>query len=395
MRHLIVKLMGIVLACTMCTVFAAPAIQTGADQTGKYLPLLKDKRVAVFANHSSRVGNEHLIDVLQKNGIQVAKIFVPEHGFRGDADDGDHIENAVDTKTGIPIVSLYGKKVKPDADDLKDVDILVFDIQDVGVRFYTFISSLQRLMEAAIENNKPLIILDRPNPNGFYVDGPVMNPKYKSFTGMQPIPIVHGMTVGEYAKMLVGEEWLDVEPKSRAKSLQLTIIPNANYTHKSYYEPPVPPSPNLPNIQSIYWYPTIGMLEGTEMSVGRGTATPFQVFGHPKLKTAFTFTPKSRVGATHPFYENQVCHGWNLAASKKETLRKIAGKLQIKMIIQAYKAFPDKAHFFPGLKSNGNPNSLAMQIRNGVSEAAIRKSWEPQLSEFKRIRKKYLMYPDF
>lgn len=381
-------------SCLGLTLFSP--IQTGADQTALYLPLLKNKKVAVFANHSSRVGSQHLIDVLRANGINVTKIFVPEHGFRGDADDGDTIKNTVDAKTGIPIISLYGNKVKPTPADLKNVDVLIFDIQDVGVRFYTFISSLQRLMEAAIENNKPLIILDRPNPNGFYVDGPVMNPKYKSFTGMQPIPIVHGMTVGEYANMLVGEEWLEVSPRSKAHSLKLTIIPNANYTHNSLYEPPVSPSPNLPSIQSIYWYPAIGMLEGTVMSVGRGTETPFQVFGHPKIAAAFTFVPVSRVGAKHPPYENQQCHGWNLAATKRETWRKIAGKLQIQYIIQAYQAYPDKKNFYPGFKLNEkNANTFAGQIYSGLSEEAIRKSWEPKLSEFKQIRKKYLLYPDF
>lgn len=370
-------------------------IQTGAEQTNLYLPLLQGKKVGVFVNQTSRVGKTHIIDVLLSHGVQVTKIFVPEHGFRGDADDGDKIENSKDAKTGIPIVSLYGHKVKPTANDLKDVDILIFDIQDVGVRFYTFISSLQRLMEAAVENNKPLIILDRPNPNGFYVDGPVMNPKYKSFTGMQPIPIVHGMTIGEYAKMLVGEEWLDVTPRSRAKSLMLTVIPNAHYTHKSLYEPPVPPSPNLPDIKSIYWYPSIGIMEGTAMSVGRGTAAPFQMFGHPDIRTAFTFIPSPREGARHPAYESRVCHGWNLAGSRSETLKKIDGKLQIQYLIAAYQAFPDKKRFFAIGNSDSDMNVLMRQIRDGLSESDIRKSWEPRLSEFKKIRKRYLLYPDF
>lgn len=368
-------------------------ILTGAERPALYLPLLQNKNVGLFVNHTSRVGQTQLVDFLRSKGIHVTKIFVPEHGFRGDTDAGGHVNNAVDSKTNIPIISLYGHKVKPSVDDLHDVDILVFDIQDVGVRFYTYIASLQRLMESALEHSLPLIILDRPNPNGFYVDGPVL--KTKSFTGLQPIPTVHGMTVGEYAKMLVGEQWLEVKPKTKAAQLQLIVIPNLNYTHKSLYEPPVSPSPNLPNIQSIYWYPSIGIMEGTILSVGRGTDKPFQVFGHPKLTTPFTFKPTSRVGAQNPPYENQVCHGWNLVGTKHETLKKIAGKLQIKYYIQAYQAYPDQKHFFPGSKPQKNKKKLSDQIRASMSEQAIRESWEPQLSEFKKIRKKYLLYSDF
>lgn len=369
-------------------------IQPGAFQTSMYLPLLKNKKVGLFINQSSLIRHVSLVDFLLKRSIHVTKIFVPEHGFRGNADDGDKISNSVDVKTGVPIISLYGKKTKPTAEDLKNVDVLVFDIQDVGVRFYTYISSLQRLMEAAVENNKSLIILDRPNPNGFYVDGPVLDPKYKSFTGLQPVPIVHGMTVGEYAKMLVGEEWLDVVPKSKAKQLKLTVIRNVNYTHKSLYEPLVRPSPNLPSIQSIYWYPTIGLLEGTIISVGRGTDKPFLQFGHPDYTTSFTFVPTTRMGATHPMYENQICHGWKLPENKQEILKTIDGKLQIKYLILAYQAFPDKNLFFP--KNNkGYPQSIIAQISSGMSVDEIRKSWEPKLSEFKKIRKKYLLYKDF
>jgi uncharacterized protein YbbC (DUF1343 family) len=368
------------------------AIQAGDYQTSLYLSLLKNKKVGLFVNQSAVIGKVQLVDFLHKRGIHIAKIFVPEHGFRGNADDGDTIKNSVDAKTGIPIISLYGKKVKPTAEDLQGVDILVFDIQDVGVRFYTFISSLQRLMEAAVENNKPLIILDRPNPNGFYVDGPVLDLKFKSFMGLQPIPIVHGMTVGEYARMLVGEQWLEVVPRSKAKQLKLTIIKNVNYTHKSLYEPPVKPSPNLPSIQSIYWYPTIGLLEGTIMSVGRGTNKPFQQFGHPRLTMPFTFIPRSRVGAKHPLYENQICHGWDLSGTKEEVLHQIKGKLQIKYLIKVYQSFPDKKLFLP---DKSYPNNLFSQISLGMSEQEIRNSWEPKLSEFKKIRKKYLLYPDF
>lgn len=376
--------------------FTAPqTIHPGADQINAYLPLLKGKRVGVFANQTSLVGKKHLIDVLLAHGIEVTKIFVPEHGFRGDADAGNHIKNSTDPKTGIPIVSLYGGKLKPNATDLADVDILVFDIQDVGVRFYTYISSLQKYMEAALENDKPLIILDRPNPNGFYVDGPVLDAKNKSFTGMQPIPIVYGMTEGEYAKMLVGQEWLDVTPKSRAHDLQLTVIPCKNYTHNSLYAPPVPPSPNLPNIQSIYLYPTIGLMESTILSVGRGTNTPFQVFGHPALKTHFTFTPKPKPGAMSPEFENKVCHGWHIFGSKKDVLKVINNKLQIKYLIMAYNAFPNKNRFFGHSIAHTNGTNMVSLIAQNASEQEIRQSWEPKLSEFKEIRKHYLLYQDF
>lgn len=373
--------------------YCASPILPGAQQLEQYLPKLADKRVAVFANHTSFVNDTPLVDVLLAHHIRVTKIFAPEHGFRGDKD--SQIENAIDTKTGISIISLYGKKLKPSADDLKDVDVLVFDIQDVGVRFYTYISSLQKLMEAAIQYHKPLIILDRPNPNGFYVDGPVLEPQFKSFTGMQPIPVVYGMTMGEYAKMLVGEEWLNVAPKQKAKTLQLTIIPVKHYSHKSYYVPPIKPSPNLPSIQSIYWYPTIGMLEGTRLSVGRGTGTPFQVFGHPGLPKQFTFMPKAQPWDHYPAFKNRICHGWNLINQTVATRKAIHGKLQIRYLIAAFKAFPDKKHFFAGFSYVAGNSQLEQQIKAGMSESAIRKSWAPKLVAFKKIRKKYLLYPDF
>lgn len=367
--------------------------QPAAEQINSYLPLLEQQRVAVFANATSRVGQAHLVDVLLQHHIRVVKIFAPEHGFRGDQD--SQIHDSVDKKTGLPIISLYGKKQKPSADDLQDVDVMVFDIQDVGVRFYTYISSLQKLMEALVENDKALIILDRPNPNGFYVDGPVLDVKYRSFTGMQPIPIVYGMTMGEYAKMLVGEEWLAVTPKSRAKSLQLTVIPCINYTHNSLYVLPVKPSPNLPSIQSIYGYPAIGLMEATVMSVGRGTDRPFQVFGHPLLPNKFTFVPTKTVAGTKPPYLGQVCHGWNLAGSPEQILKKIDNKFQIAYLLAAYQLFPDKPHFFnKDFAFAAGNDLLQQQIESGMSEADIRASWQPELSKFKQIRKKYLLYAD-
>jgi uncharacterized protein YbbC (DUF1343 family) len=367
----------------------------GAEQTELYLPLLTGKKVAVFANNTSLVGKKHLVDVLLKNHIHIVKIFVPEHGFRGNEDAGKHIQDSVDPRTGIKIVSLYGEKLKPSDDDLKNVDVIVFDVQDVGVRFYTYISSLQKIMEAAVENNKAVIVLDRPNPNGFYVDGPVLDPKLKSFKGMQPIPIVYGMTMGEYAKMLVGEEWLEVTPKSDAKNLALTVIPVRNYTHASLYVPPVRPSPNLPDIQSIYLYPSIALMEATVMSVGRGTPHPFAMFGHPSLKTNFGFKPISMAGAKHPPFENEICYGWDLRGSPKTVLRRINNKLQIKYLIQAYQKFPEKDQFFGHtIGKRIGKNDLPSQLADNMNEAQIRNSWEPKLSEFKQIRKKYLMYTD-
>jgi N-acetyl-beta-hexosaminidase/uncharacterized protein YbbC (DUF1343 family) len=372
---------------------AATSIVPGATQLNMYLPMLENKRVALLANQSSRIGQAHLLDVLLKHHIHVVKVFAVEHGFRGVED--DKVPNTIDLKTGIPIISLYGKKLKPSAEDLSDIDVIVFDIQDVGVRFYTYISSLQKLMEVAVEYNKPLIILDRPNPNGFYVDGPTLDMKYKSFTGMQPIPLVYGMTMGEYALMLKGENWLELMPRSKASNLHLTIIPCLHYTHSSLYVPPIKPSPNLTSIQSIYWYPSIGLMEGTALSVGRGTSKPFQQFGHPLLATDFTFIPKAENAPAIPPYVNQVCHGWTLAATKKTTLKEIDNQLQIKYLIKAYNFFPDKAHFFKGFEYAAGNDVLRQQIQSGVDEVDIRKSWQLQLDAFMAIRKKYLLYRDF
>jgi uncharacterized protein YbbC (DUF1343 family) len=379
----------------------ASRIVPGAERIDQYLPLLENKRVAVFANHTSVVERTNLVDTLVKRGVNITVIFGPEHGFRGTADAGEKIDNTTDPATGIPVVSLYGKKRKPSADDLKNVDIMLFDIQDVGVRFYTYISSLEEYMESAIENAKPMIILDRPNPNGFYIDGPVLDPKFKSFVGMQPIPIVYGMTIGEYAKMLVGEKWLSSDTRSSTGSadLKLTVIPCDNYTHKSKYVLPVKPSPNLPDIQSIYLYPSTCFFEGTVLSEGRGTDHPFQLFGHPSLpKNLATFTPRSKEGAKKPKLLNQQCYGWDLRGTPEETLEKINNQVQLKWLIEAYRLFPQKDSFF--LKNNfinllaGN-DVLAKQIREGKSEVEIRKSWEPALSDFKKTRKKYLLYEDF
>jgi len=377
------------------------AILTGAEQTQAYLEQLKGKRVAIFANQTSTIRNTHLVDSLQILKINIVKIFGPEHGFRGKADAGEHVSNDIDKRTGIPVISLYGDHKKPTAADLKNVDVMLFDIQDVGVRFYTFISSLQYYIEAAVENEKELIILDRPNPNGFYVDGPVLEYANKSFVGMQPIPIVYGLTIGEYAKMLLGEKWLDpicypIKPDSKFK---ITVVPCKNYTHDSKYILPVNPSPNLKEMQSIYLYPSTCFFEGTILSEGRGTEKPFQIFGHPNLpNTLFEFMPKPNDGAKSSKCFHQRCFGWNLSGSKESVLKLVDKKIQIKYLLEAYNLFSGKDSFF--LKNNffnklaGN-NLLMQQIKDGKSEMEIRKSWEPGLIKYKAIRKKYLIYKDF
>ena len=382
-------------------------IITGAERMEVYLPMLKGKAVAVFANQTSIVKNSHLVDTLIKCGINVVKIFGPEHGFRGTADAGEHVDNAADKKTGISVISLYGDHKKPTAEDFKGIDVLVFDIQDVGVRFYTFISSLEYFLEAALENHKPLLILDRPNPNGFYVDGPVLDKKFKSFIGMQSIPIVYGMTMGEYALMLAGEKWLS--PKANAINIynvstqpttdtpfHVQIIKCKNYNHNSKYILPVNPSPNLREMQSIYLYPSTCFFEGTVLSEGRGTDKPFQIFGHPSLpNTLFAFTPQPNAGAKSSKCFYQQCYGWNESGTTEEVLKKLNNKIQLTYVLQAYKLFPGKDSFF--LKNNffnklaGN-DVLMKQIKEGKTEAEIRKSWEPGLINFKKIRKKYLLY---
>ena len=384
-------------------------IITGADRMETYLPLLKGKKVAVFANQTSTVAGMHLVDTLVKRGINVVKIFGPEHGFRGTADAGEHVVDGIDKKSGLPVISLYGNHKKPTEDDFKNVDVVVFDIQDVGVRFYTFISSLEYVLEACLENKKSLLILDRPNPNGFYVDGPVLQPPFKSFVGMQSIPIVYGMTMGEYALMLAGQNLLSDKANknySYRKSIENTndiflvkVIECKNYDHNSKYKLPVNPSPNLREMQSIYLYPSTCFFEGTVLSEGRGTDKPFQIYGHPTLpKNLFSFTPKPNEGAKNSKCFNQLCYGWNLSGSIDETLKKVNNRIQLKYLIEAYKLFPGKDSFFLANKFfnklAGN-DILMSQIKKGTSEKLIRKSWEKDLTKFKATRKKYLLYKDF
>ena len=415
-------LIVIILALQTGTLFSQTPISTSdilpaAYRTQVYLPLLKGKRIGIFANHTATIGNKHLVDTLLSLGIKITKAFGPEHGFRGTADAGEKVENYIDRTTGIPVISLYGKKRKPSAEDLADIDILLFDIQDVGTRFYTFISSLQDFMEAAFENSKPLMILDRPNPNGFYVDGPVLDTAFKSFVGMQPIPIVYGMTMSEYAFMIAGERWLSAKANEkhdyykRAENSKDTlfhfqVIKCANYTHKRKYILPIKPSPNIPDMASVYWYGSTCLFEGTILSEGRGTDHPFAIFGHPSLpKNLYAFTPTSRDGAKEPKLKDQLCYGWNLFGSNEQVLQQVNNKVQIKYLLDAYQLFPDKENFFIKNKS-GNPlynsfnrlagsNELMEQIKAGKTEKEIRNSWQPSLDTFKKIRKKYLLYVDF
>lgn len=363
-------------------------VVVGAEMMHEYLPKLKGKKVALLINQTSVVfGKNLLLDTLMGSGVNVVKIFVPEHGFRGTADAGAHIKNEIDTKTGLPVISLYGKNKKPTPEQMKDIDILVYDLQDVGVRFYTYISSLEYAMDACIENNKELLILDRPNPNRHIIDGPVLDTSLRSFVGMQPVPVLYGMTVGEYAKVIVGEGWI-----KNAQSLKFSVVACADYNDKNLrmsYSLTVAPSPNLKNMNAIRLYPGLCFFEGTIVSVGRGTSKPFEQWGHPDYKGQLThsFTPKSTVGATKPLLENQLCFG--------ELLQTIPKNLNISYLLKAYQLSPQKDKFFNSFfEKLAGTKLLRQQIIEGKSEAEIRASWQPELEKFKKIRKKYLLYED-
>lgn len=372
-------------------------IRTGAEQTEKYIPLLKGKRIGIVANQTSVIGQTSLVDSVKSLGINVVKIFGPEHGFRGTASAGADVSDSTDVKTGIREISLYGKKSKPSKQDLADVDLLIFDIQDVGARFYTYINLLAKVMEACAENNKELLILDRPNPNGFCVDGPVLDMNLKSGIGMFPIPIAHGMTIGELAQMYNGEGWLINQIKCK-----ITVIPVANYRHDMEYHLPVSPSPNLNTQQSILLYPSLCLFEGTIISQGRGTHFPFTVLGNPDLKGKyrFPFTPESIKGMSEtPLHLNKTCYGIDLRNFDTYELRKTK-QIKLNWLIELYQAYPFKEKFFDSKQSSqiGNFDKLAgttllkQQIISGKSEKQIRDSWEPGLSEFKKLREKYLLY---
>lgn len=379
------------------TSVANSGIMTGAEQTGQYLSMLDGKRVALVANPTSVIGKELLVDSLRSLGVKIVKVFGPEHGFRGTASAGATVADSVDAKTGIPEISLYGKKSKPSKEDLADVDLVIFDIQDVGARFYTYINLLAKVMESCAENDKELLILDRPNPNGFSVDGPILDMKFKSGIGMFPIPITHGMTMGELARMYNGEGWL-----TNQEQCKVTIIPVANYTHDMEYILPVSPSPNLNTQQSIWLYPSLCLFEGTIISQGRGTYFPFTVLGNPDLKGKyeFSFTPVSIKGmAETPLFQDKTCYGLDLRKYDISEYRQ-SGKIILKWLIEMYQAYPQKEKFFDFKQSNqiGNFDKLAgtaqlkQQIISGKTEKEIRESWEPALSNFKKIREKYLLY---
>ncbi|HTA82152.1 MAG TPA: DUF1343 domain-containing protein [Bacteroidia bacterium] len=369
------------------------SIKVGAERMEQYLGLLKGKKVAVVVNQTSLVKKTLLVDTLLSQGIKIIKIFAPEHGFYGTADAGATIKNGKDknASASITIVSLYGKHNKPTDEDMKGVDIVVYDLQDVGVRFFTYVSTLHMVMEACAENNKPLIVLDRPDPNGFFVDGPVLDTNCRSFVGLDPVPIVYGMTPAEYARMLNGEKWL-----KDGKQCDLTCISVQGYTHKDLYELPVKPSPNLPNMSAVYLYPSLALFEGTVISVGRGTETPFQVIGCPELQNAtYTFTPESKQGATDPMYKGQVCHGYDLQQFGN-VLMKNYQKLYFFWLKGTLKDYPDKSKYFNNyFRCLAGTDKLQKQIEQGMSDDDIRKSWEPQLTNFKTIRKRYLLYADF
>ncbi|MFN5359211.1 MAG: exo-beta-N-acetylmuramidase NamZ domain-containing protein [Bacteroidota bacterium] len=374
-------------------------LQTGAEQMNKYLGYLKGKRVAMMANQTTVVGNVHLVDTLRKRGINIVKVFGPEHGFRGNASAGAKVADEVDSATGIPLISLYGGKSKPSKEDLADVDVLIYDLQDVGCRFYTNINALAKMMEACADNKKELLILDRPNPNGYFIDGPILDMKFKSGIGQFPIPITHGLTIGEFATMLNGEGWL-----ANGVVCPFKLVPVANYRHSMPYTLPVRPSPNLNTQQSIILYPSLCLFEGTIISQGRGTYFPFTILGSPKLegKYTFSFTPTGIKGmAETPLHMNQTCYGLDLRSiDQKEIMQ--AGKINLQWMMELYRAYPEPEKFFDYKQSNqmGNIDKLAgvaefkEQIKQGISEDSIRRTWEPGLQAYRAKRAKYLIYPD-
>ncbi|WP_353778756.1 exo-beta-N-acetylmuramidase NamZ domain-containing protein [Winogradskyella sp. 3972H.M.0a.05] len=367
-------------------------IIVGANQTENYLPLLNGKSVGIVANQTSVIFKDennnyaHIVDSLLALKVDIKKVFAPEHGFRGKADAGEHVDDGFDTKTNLPIVSLHGKNRKPTSEQLKDLDAVVFDIQDVGVRFYTYISTLHNVMEACAEANIPVIILDRPNPNGHYIDGPTLEIENKSFLGMHPIPLVHGMTIGEYAQMINGEHWL-----KNGIQCNISIIPIKNYSHSTSYSLPIRPSPNLPNDQSIKLYPSLGLFEGTNINAGRGTEFQFQRYGAPFLNSetmSFTYTPIANFGAKYPKHQNKLCYGEDLRNAE------INGQMTLKWVIKAYENSTDKSKFFntDNFTKHAGTSKLQKQIENGDTEAQIKASWQEGLASFKKVREKYLLY---
>lgn len=360
----------------------------GAENTASYINKLRGKKIGLVAHQASIVktpaGTKHLVDVLLEKGIRLQGVFAPEHGFRGTADAGEKIKDGKDAETGLSIYSLYGENRKPKPEQLQEVELMVFDLQDVGVRFFTYLSTLHYIMEACAEQGIPLLVLDRPNPNTHYIDGPVLEAAHKSFVGMHPVPIVYGMTIGEYAQMINGEKWL-----AKGLQCQLEVIPIKNYTHQTPYELQIRPSPNLPNAQAIALYPSLCLLEPTVISIGRGTDTQFQIYGHPDFKGYdYRFTPAPNFGSKNPKFNGELCFGKNLTEAPKPT------QIELKWLIDAYSNFPDKAAFFlKGFERISGVSSLKTQLQAGKNETEIRQTWAEDLAEFHRIRSQYLIYP--
>ncbi len=380
---------GLLLAFFCGEAAAAPAgeVLVGAADTAAYFPLLRGRRVAVLANQTSRVGDEHLVDLLHRSGVRLTAIFSPEHGFRGTADAGEHVASSVDERTGVPIRSLYdGRTRRPSDEAMRSFDVLVVDMQDVGLRFYTYYISMLRMMDACADFGRKVVVLDRPNPNGSYIDGPVLDMKYKSGVGALPIPVVHGLTMGEIARMAVGEGW--------AKPCELTVVPCRNYTHATRYELPVAPSPNLPTQRAIYLYPSTCLFEGTAVSLGRGTDKPFEVYGHPDLpadRYAFTFTPRPTAGAKHPPLEGRLCHGVDLSAKPCEEI--LAEGLTLDYVIDAYRALGLGDGFFtPMFEKLIGAGWVRQMILDGRPAAEIKARWQPDVERFAKLREKYLIY---
>ncbi len=378
------------LLMALIATFASAQIRVGAEMTDEYIPLLKGKKVALLSNHTGMVGNEHTLDVMLKKGVNVTTIFSPEHGFRGKADAGEHVSSGVDSKTGIPIASLYdGKTRSPKKSVMDNIDIIVVDIQDVGLRFYTYYCTMVDLMNAAAKFGKSFMVLDRPNPNGMYVDGPILDMKYESGVGRLPIPVVHGLTMGEIAEMTNGEGWL-----KGGKKVPLTVIKCRNYTHQSRYELPIAPSPNLPNMKSIYLYPSTCYFEATPVSLGRGTDKPFQIYGHPNMKGySFSFTPRSVDGAKNPPQLNRLCYGVDLTNLSDEEI--IAKGINLEYVIDAYNNLNMDDYFFRSFfeKLIGDGNIRKM-IKAGKSADEIKATWADDVEKFKKQRKPYLLYAE-
>jgi len=389
MRAFLILLSLILFPASRCsTEIAEQKVITGAERMTEYMPLITGKTIALVANQTSLVGETHLVDTLRSLGVSIKVIFAPEHGFRDLADDGTTIQSGTDPITGIEIISLYTSKRKPAPEDLEGVDYVIFDIQDVGTRFYTYLTTMSYVMEACAENGVPMIILDRPNPNGYYTDGPILDTAFSSFVGIHPIPVVHGMTFGEYSAMVNGEGWL-----AGGIKCDVTVVGCMNYTHETLYQLPVKPSPNLPNMNSVYLYPSVCFSEGTVLSCGRGTTFAFQVLGAPDMPDrGFSFIPEPMPGATNPRHKGLVCYGLDLRNALADGLVPAPG-INLKWIISAYNDYPDKSKFFNGyFDTLAGGTSLREQIQQGKTAEEIKASWKSGLDSFNLIRNKYLLY---